>query len=227
MSPFMTSQLTGSAVNTYFHVTTRKDDTTSTRRNRRPLPKPQLQILGRIKPTTDVECSLSPSSPPDSCPRRIPARVNSTPLAHKRAPPLRRPTQCRSEQGDIEEIMCFLNQVLRCVMCVYQAISSTVKWLAVVAFVIETMMMSLGFSVSLLLKRGARFEPCLSVCAGWPRRWLHRPNSRATHVNRDGDRSCKNISITTSPHQRSGSFELPRRPNRPCTWFINGGRGTR
>lgn len=145
---------------------------TSTRTNRPPLapldpltPRPQVSLKHHYSPPTVPlysvpECLFSPDSPdsPDSplaiYSRRVPALMHRTPLAHHRALPLQRPTQCRSaEQDDIDEIMRFLKRVSRCMTHVYQVILSvatsifhaaiaTVQWFAVVAFVIELMMMS-------------------------------------------------------------------------------------
>lgn len=110
-----------------------------------------------------AECLFSPDSPesPESPEsplafrsRRVPALIHRTPLAHHRALPLQQPTQCRSvEQNDIDEVMRFLRRVLRCMMHMYQvilvvatsifhAMIATVQWVAVVAFVIEAMMLS-------------------------------------------------------------------------------------
>ncbi|OAX36871.1 hypothetical protein K503DRAFT_867258 [Rhizopogon vinicolor AM-OR11-026] len=133
---------------------------TSTRSNRRPPLAPlnpstlKPQVL--TKPTFVDECCLSPDSPPDDCPRSVLVPIYRTPLTHHRVLTLRRPTQCRGEQDDIEEIVCFLNRISWCVARVYQAIwvvaasifhgtIATVQWLAVVAFVVEVIM-SMSFS---------------------------------------------------------------------------------
>ncbi|KAG1746361.1 hypothetical protein EDB19DRAFT_354353 [Suillus lakei] len=142
---------------------------TRTRTSRPPLApldpltlRPQAPLKYYDSPTTVpinsvVECLLSPDSPEsplDRHSRRVPALMYRTPLTHHRALPLRRQTQCRSaEQDDIDEIMRFLKRVSRCMMHVYQVILAvatsvfhatiaTVQWFAVVAFVIEVMMMS-------------------------------------------------------------------------------------
>lgn len=145
---------------------------TSTRTHRPPLApldpftlRPQVSWKHHYSPTIIpiypvTECLLSPDSPesPESPlairSRRVPALIHRTPLAHHRALQLQQPIQCRSaEQDDIDEITCFLKRVSRCIMHVYQVILavvtsifhatiSTVQWFAVVAFVIEVMMMS-------------------------------------------------------------------------------------
>lgn len=142
---------------------------TSTRTNRPPLApldpltlRPQVPLERHHSPTTVpsysvAECLLSPESPESPLAfrsRRVPALIHRTPLAHHRALPLQQPTQCRSvEQNDIDEVMRFLKRVSRCMMHAYQVILAvatsifhatiaTVQWLAVVAFVIEVMMMS-------------------------------------------------------------------------------------
>ncbi|KAG1782021.1 hypothetical protein EV702DRAFT_1275470 [Suillus placidus] len=142
---------------------------TRTRTNRPPLApldpltlRPQVALKHHHSPTTVpiysvAECLLSPDSPESPLAIRswrVPALMHRTPLAHHRALPLQRPTQCRNaEQDDIDEIMRFLKRVLRCMMHIYQVILAvatsifhatiiTVQWFAVVAFVIEVMMMS-------------------------------------------------------------------------------------
>ncbi|OJA08532.1 hypothetical protein AZE42_02459 [Rhizopogon vesiculosus] len=133
---------------------------TSTRSNRRPPLAPlNPSTLKPQVPTTPTfvdEYCLSPDSPPDDCPRSVLVPLYRTPLTHHRVLTLRRPTQCRREQDDIEEIVCFLNRISWCVARVYQAIwvvaasvfhgtMATVQWLAVVAFVVEVIV-SMGFS---------------------------------------------------------------------------------
>ncbi|KAG2347398.1 hypothetical protein BDR05DRAFT_987471 [Suillus weaverae] len=142
---------------------------TRTRTNRPPLApldpltlRPQVALKHHHSPTTvpiysAAECLLSPDSPESPLAIRswrVPALMHRTPLTHHRALPLPRPTQCRSaEQDDIDEIMRFLKRVSRCMMHIYQVILAvatsifhativTVQWFAVVAFVIEVMMMS-------------------------------------------------------------------------------------
>ncbi|KAG1802936.1 uncharacterized protein HD556DRAFT_721460 [Suillus plorans] len=145
---------------------------TSTRTYRPPLApldpftlRPQVSLKHHYSPTIIpiypvTECLLSPDSSesPESPlairSRHVPALMHRTPLAHHRALQLQQPIQCRSaEQDDIDEIMCFLKRVSRCMIHVYQVILavvtsifhatiSTIQWFAVVAFVIEVMMMS-------------------------------------------------------------------------------------
>ncbi|KAG2132295.1 uncharacterized protein EDB93DRAFT_1176995 [Suillus bovinus] len=169
MSRFTTPQLTGAAVAYYFDRTTHQDSMTSTRPNRPPLApldpftlRPQVPLKHNHSPTTVppypfIECLLSPESPEsplDIRSRPVPALIHRTPLVHHRPLRLQRPKKCRSaEQDDIDEIMCFLKRVSRCMMHVYQVILavltsifhatiSTVQWFSVVAFMIEMMMMS-------------------------------------------------------------------------------------
>ncbi|KAG1824437.1 uncharacterized protein BJ212DRAFT_1475739 [Suillus subaureus] len=165
MSCFTTPQLTGAAA-AYFDSTTRQDGMTSTRPPLAPLDpftlRPQVSLKHHHSPPTvplysAAECLFSPDSPDSPLAirsRRVPALMHRTPLAHHRTLPLQGPTQCRSaEQDDIDEIMRFLKRVSRCMTHVYQVILSvatlilyatiaTVQWFAVVAFVIEVMMMS-------------------------------------------------------------------------------------
>ncbi|KAG1760107.1 hypothetical protein EDD22DRAFT_102941 [Suillus occidentalis] len=170
MSCFTTPQLTGAAAAYYFDGTTPQDGMTRTRTrtNRPPLApldpvtlRPQVS-LEHQSPTTlpsysVAECLFSPDSPESPLAfrsRRVPALLHRTPLAHHRALPLQQPTQCRSvEQNDIDEVMRFLRRVLRCMTHMYQvilvvatsifhAMIATVQWVAVVAFVIEAMMLS-------------------------------------------------------------------------------------
>ncbi|KAG2153195.1 hypothetical protein DEU56DRAFT_907638 [Suillus clintonianus] len=143
---------------------------TRTRTHRPPLApldpltlKPQAPFIKYHHSPTEVpinsvvECSLSPDSPLDSRSRHgVPALMYRTPLTHHRALPLKRLRQCQSaEQDDIDEIVRFLKRVFRCIMHVYQVMSvvatsvfhatmATVQWFAVVAFVIEVMMMTMS-----------------------------------------------------------------------------------
>lgn len=169
MSCFTTPQLTGAAAAHYFDGTTRQDGMTNSRTNRPPLApldpltlRPQVPLEHHHSPTTIplysvAECLLSPDSPESPLAtrsRRVPALIHRTPLAHHRALPLQQPTQCRSvEQNDIDEVMRFLRRVSRCMTHVYQVILvvatsifhatiATVQWFAVVAFVIEVMILS-------------------------------------------------------------------------------------
>jgi len=161
----MTTQLTGSAATSCFHVTTRYDTMISTPCNSRTsLASSTLKLqVPTIKTAAPLAIDeLSPDSPPYSSLRLITAPIYRTPLTHHRALPLRQPRQCRSEQDDIEEIMCFIKQISRLVPCLYKVISAvitsvfhgtiaTIQWLAVVAFVIEVVMY-MSFSVSPLLR---------------------------------------------------------------------------
>ncbi|KAG0708613.1 hypothetical protein DFH29DRAFT_425051 [Suillus ampliporus] len=177
---------------------------TRARTNRPPLApldpstlRPQAPFI-KCSPTTVpinsvVECFLSPDSPLDGHSRRVHTPIYRTPLTHHRA--LRRPTQCRSaEQDDIDEIMRFLKRVSRCMMHVYQVISAvatsvfhatiaTVQWLAVVAFVIEVIMLTSSPSV-----RGDHG-------GGFIRPIVEQFTSTATAIN--------NAKTTTIPYSRT------------------------